>query len=64
MNHRPLIALGLAAACCWCGAARAQAPDPAGFQREIEGYHLEPARAVAVKGVKLAAGPPSGSTTE
>jgi hypothetical protein len=38
------------------GALRAQAPEPAALQAAIAGARLEPARAVALKGVKLAVG--------
>jgi hypothetical protein len=38
------------------GALRAQAPEPAALQGAIAGARLEPARAVALKGVKLAVG--------
>ena len=38
------------------GRLAAQAPDPAALRRDIEAAHLDPARAVTLKGVKLAAG--------
>ena len=38
------------------GVLRAQAPEPAALQAAIAGARLEPARAVALKGVKLAVG--------